>query len=517
MAIAIFAVLGIVFFAITRERIYLLSAAPPLAFDLIFFGISEPRMFPSLAIPPFDATWTITHVIFFVAQWAFMRAFLELPASAKIVDRCFTGLLVALVLTYLVGDFGPYDGSRAEAFAELAFYAAPLAGAVIAIRRGSRRARFFIAGTALVALSVIDVSLMDAGITWIPQPVAHWVGLLAIPIESLLFFIGIADRLRRTILERERALAESDAAKTELVASQQHHIDEIERRNVSFARFVPRAFLEQLSRDDVSQVSLGDHCERAMSVLFSDIRGFTTLSERLSPAETFSFLNSYLARAGPVIRESAGFVDKYIGDAIMALFPRDPSDAVDAALKLQREVRQFNDVRARHGGKPIAIGIGINYGDLMLGTIGETERYETTVLSDAVNIASRLEGLSKLYGAGIIAGGGLVKALPDAHHYHLRHLGTVLLKGLTQTVEAYEIFDGDASDLLLHKAATLERFEAGLAAYRRGAFDESSDIFSAIARAHREDRAAAWLRDRSAALATTLDLTWDGIDRLETK
>jgi len=280
---------------------------------------------------------------------------------------------------------------------------------------------------------------------------------------------------------------------------------------------VPREFLEQLSREDISEVSLGDHCERAMSVLFSDIRGFTTLAERLSPAETFAFLNSYLARAGPVIRESAGFIDKYIGDAIMALFPRNPSDAIEAALRLQREVRQFNDVRARQGGLPIAVGIGINYGDLMLGTIGESRRYETTVLSDAVNIASRLEGLSKLYGAGIIAGGALVDALPMAHTYHLRHLGTVLLKGLTHAVEAYEIFDGDASDLLLHKAQTLERFEAGLAAYRRGAFDESNAIFSTVARAHRDDRAAAWLRDRSAVLAKTLDITWDGIDRFETK
>ncbi len=166
---------------------------------------------------------------------------------------------------------------------------------------------------------------------------------------------------------------------------------------------------------------------------------------------------------------------------------------------------------------PIAIGIGINYGSLMLGTIGEVERLETTVLADAVNIASRFEGLTKRYGAGIIAGEALVRALPQEHPYHLRPLGIVQLKGFTQTVSAYEIFDGDPSELLLHKVRTLDDFTVALAAYRAGRFGESRRLFGEIAAAHQHDRAAAWLRDRSAIMAESIDLAWDGIDRLESK
>ncbi len=134
-------------------------------------------------------------------------------------------------------------------------------------------------------------------------------------------------------------------------------------------------------------------------MLFADIRNFTTLSEKMSPEETFRFLNACLSRIGPHIRANRGFVDKYIGDAIMALFPESPADAVRAALAMQREVQAYN---AKTQGKtPLAIGLGIHVGQVMMGTIGEEQRFEATVISDAVNLTARIETLTKQLGCSI--------------------------------------------------------------------------------------------------------------------
>ena len=139
-------------------------------------------------------------------------------------------------------------------------------------------------------------------------------------------------------------------------------------------------------------------------------------------------MNEYLAHAGPTIREHGGFIDKYIGDAIMALF-EDPDGALRAAVALQETLRTFNDVRLSHGGAPIAIGVGIHAGTLMLGTVGEERRIDTTVIADAVNVASRVEGLTKEYHVGIVVTDDLVKRL-KAPPESLRPLGETHVKGL---------------------------------------------------------------------------------------
>jgi two-component system sensor histidine kinase ChiS len=249
----------------------------------------------------------------------------------------------------------------------------------------------------------------------------------------------------------------------------------------------------------VLDVALGDHIERNMAVLFTDMRGFTATSERLSSQATFDLLNAYFARAGPVIRAHGGFIDKYVGDAIVALFPNRPSDALDAAIAVQSEVRRFNEDRARRGEEPIAVGIGVNYGSMMLGTVGESERYETTVIADSVNIASRLEGLTKVYGVSIIVSGALVDTLDDPNAYSLRALGEVELRGHQRNERAYEVFDGDAHDVMLQKRRLLDEFSGALAAYTDGDYEVSYERFAKIVAASPGDAAAAYLRDRSAA------------------
>ena len=178
-------------------------------------------------------------------------------------------------------------------------------------------------------------------------------------------------------------------ASDELLARVRVHL-ELAKISDSYARFVPRQFLEQLGKERIIDVALGDQVQREMTVLFSDIRNFTLMSEGMNPAETFSFVNQYLGAMEPAISGHSGVIDKYVGDAVMALFPHRADDAVQGALEMIRRLDTWNLERATRGEPAVKIGIGLHTGSLMLGTVGARDRMDTTVISDAVNLASRV-------------------------------------------------------------------------------------------------------------------------------
>lgn len=210
----------------------------------------------------------------------------------------------------------------------------------------------------------------------------------------------------------------------------------IEVINTSLWRFVPREFLQFLGKEDIVEIELGDQVHGKLTLLFSDIRGFTALSEKMSPEDNFNFINAFLHYTGPVIRKYGGFIDKYIGDAIMAIFPGESEKAVYAALEMQKAADRFN----RENGKfpPVEIGIAINTGTIMLGIVGETERIESTVISDVVNVASRLEGLNKEFGSKISISGAVFQELKN-DKIRTRPLGVRKVRGRAEPVEIYEV------------------------------------------------------------------------------
>jgi len=226
-------------------------------------------------------------------------------------------------------------------------------------------------------------------------------------------FASMRDAVRRTILD-------------------------LKHTNVSIERFVPQAFLSIVGKPSVADVELGDNRRRTMSILFSDIRCFTTLSEQMSPDETFAFINTYLERMGPVIRDHHGFIDKYIGDAIMALFAN-ADDALRAGLAMLAALDGFNDDRRAAGLAPIEIGIGINTGSLMLGTIGEKHRMDGTVISDAVNLAARIESLTKDYAAPMLISEFTYRELSQPEASAIRPVDVVVVKGKTRPVAIYAV------------------------------------------------------------------------------
>ena len=218
-------------------------------------------------------------------------------------------------------------------------------------------------------------------------------------------------------------------------------IDEHSRHRESllraYGRFVPHSFLGFLKKESVIDLQLGDHVQREMTVLFSDIRSLTTLSETMTPQENFDFVNAFLRRVGPVIRDHGGIVDKYIGDAVMALFPGTGTDAARAAIAMQQRVAEYNVQRRAQGYVPIAIGVGLHTGRLILGTVGESERMNSTVISDAVNLASRLEGATKHYGVRIIVSEGTRAQLDPSANFGLRFLDRLQVKGKSEPIAIY--------------------------------------------------------------------------------
>ena len=243
-------------------------------------------------------------------------------------------------------------------------------------------------------------------------------------------------------------------------------ITNLRRTNLSIERFVPRAFLSIIGKPSIVDVELGDNKREEMSVLFSDIRAFTTLSESMTPDENFAFINAYLEHMGPVISDHGGFIDKYIGDAIMALFT-DADDALRAGLAMLDALGQFNAERQAAGHEPIAIGIGINTGSLMLGTIGERHRMDGTVISDAVNLAARVESLTKDYKVPLLISEYTWRQLADTKAYDVRPIDVVVVKGKTRPVTLYEVYQRDPPTERAVKGRTRYVLQSGVEALAR--------------------------------------------------
>lgn len=287
---------------------------------------------------------------------------------------------------------------------------------VRAFAKGLPGARLFLVGMAIFLTTVI-LDILKANIQ-IPLPsLVAW--------GTLVFIL-----LQGFVITRQFSLA------FQQVEEYSNHLASL---NTSLERFIPKEVLGFLDKKSILQIGLGDYTEQRMSVFFLDIRDFTALSETMTPEQNFRFINNFLKQFGPIIRQNNGFVDKYLGDGIMALFPGQPDDAVNAALAMRLALPAYNQNRAKAGYQPIRFGIGIHTGPLMLGTIGENLRMDSTVISDTVNVASRLEGLTKKFEVDILISGDTYRSLRADHQREYRFFGNETVKGKSQAVEVYHV------------------------------------------------------------------------------
>lgn len=284
--------------------------------------------------------------------------------------------------------------------------------------------------------------------------------------------------------------------KDEFLARIRTHLN-LHRINRVTNRFVPAEFIRALGKNTLTEINLGDHVERQVTVLFTDIRDYTPLAEQMTPEETFRFVNSYAGRMGPVINAHHGFVNQYLGDGIMAIFQQSPDDALQACIDMQLELRLYNQERRQRGRQAIQVGMGMHTGQLIMGIIGDEQRTDAATISDTVNTAARMETLTKQLGADILLSEGSLQKLQDPERYQLRYLGKVPVKGRKAPVGVYECYDSDLLAVQNLKRSWMEAFDEAVALYTEQDFARAIVRFGEILAANPDDRVAAHLLEGS--------------------
>ena len=285
------------------------------------------------------------------------------------------------------------------------------------------------------------------------------------------------------------------------------------------SKFVPTEFIRSIGRQEITDVQLGDQVEKKVTVLFSDIRDYTKLAEDMTPRQNFKFVNSFVGKMGPVIREQQGFVNQYLGDGIMALFPVNAEHALTAAIGMQKAIHSYNKRRVKEGNIPISAGIGLHTGPLVMGIIGDVLRNDTAIIADTVNTASRMEGATKFYGAQIILSEESLKTIEDKEKFGLRYLGKVKVKGKKKSLGIFECFDGDQDEKGISlKRTTLKDFEKGIKQFMSGEFPKASASFDKVLNKNPNDMVAKYFITKSAEFTLSdLPKDWDVVTIMESK
>jgi adenylate cyclase len=317
---------------------------------------------------------------------------------------------------------------------------------------------------------------------------------------------------RRVDIDRSDEVGELAASFNRMTLTLQESFQTLEAQKDAFARFFPPEYLKFFDKQSVTDIDLGDHVSKEMAVMFSDIRRFTSLAEKMAPDETLGFINDYLQGMSPEIRAHNGFVVKFLGDGVMAIFPDCVEDALDACIAQFQRMREFNQARQAAGGLPIEVGIGLHFGHLMLGMVGEYNRMQGDALSDTVNLAARLEGLTKLFGVPLIVSEQVLAKVKDRSRYQVRFLARTLVKGRSNPIAIYEVLDAEPEAKRYRKLQTLSEFELGLKEYDSHNLAAAQTCFEQILSANPTDAPARLYLERiTQTIAQGGPDPWDGI------
>jgi len=293
------------------------------------------------------------------------------------------------------------------------------------------------------------------------------------------------------------------------------------RLRSTMARYMTKEVADKLIDDKNASASLGGSLQVA-TVLFSDIRSFTTFSERNGPTETVAMLNEYFTMMVDLIMDNGGILDKFIGDAIMAVYGapfsthEDADNSLKTAIQMQFALNVFNMKRKMAGKDPIEIGIGLNTDEVIAGNIGSRKRMDYTVIGDGVNLAARLEGATKAYGTRLLVSEFTVEALTQ--EYQLREVDRITVKGKTKPVAIFEVLDVFNKTAFPEKEAVLEAYGQGLTCYRSQSFQEAIVHFDKALEFHPGDRVSAMYKERcNAFIEDPPPEDWDGVWVMKTK
>lgn len=494
---------NLMIFATTREATYFWYALYLFSLVAALFFETTTKALPQLGFSMTEYNnfsagfWlTGTSLWYFLFGRSFLKSWIMTPKwdkAIKIIIGIRALLLgVALITFAFFEDFGwVFLGNMFLLAIEILFL---LAYFLILARKRNTIAWFFIIGSSLVFIfGFLQLFLRDYNEYYF----IYFLG--SILLEILIFSLGLGYRVRKS--QKDKLRAEQDLNR------------ELSKINTAFGRFVPHDFLKHLGRANATEVLLGDQVEREVTVLFADIRAYTTLSEKMTPKENFDFLNAYLGRVGPVIQQEGGFVNQYYGDGIMALFPGKPDEAVQAAIRIQQVIDTYNQEREAKDRVTIRLGIGIHTGQLMMGIIGDALRMDAGVVSDTVNTASRMEGLTKHFRVRILISETTRKKLSKP--FLLRPLGKVIVKGRASAMEVFECFQSDMKEVRQQKTDGLDQFTKALNAYNEGQFQQAIELWKGL-EANDDETIRSFLQKTKHYQNVDPD-TWTGIEVMDGK
>jgi class 3 adenylate cyclase len=367
---------------------------------------------------------------------------------------------------------------------------------VVEARRKHPEARTMLGGLGVFVLSMVYLLLQNLGV----------IDVVGIGNGMAVFMFGATAFLLSMVLSLSNRFVRVYNSLDELNR-------DLEQTYRAAARFVPVDFMRLIGRQSVREVAIGDQVSMSMSILFCDVRGFTRLAEALGPERSFALINSYLRAMEPAIHGHHGFIRQYLGDGIMALFPGSADDAVAAAVDMVRALARFNVGRDQ----PLHIGVGINTGPIMLGTIGGQDRLDSGVVGDAVNLASRIEGMTKTYGSTILLGEATVAGLKDPGRFGLRMVDRVIAKGRAAALTITEVLDVLPAASQETRRHTAPLWAAAHEALVAGDFARAASGFQQVIDADATDEAARVLLARTTAFVEQPPAEWHGATALQSK
>ncbi|MEM8887423.1 MAG: adenylate/guanylate cyclase domain-containing protein [Bacteroidota bacterium] len=452
---------------------------------------------------------SIPDAFIWVSFWQFGRVFIDTRRNFPRLDKALWVLIGLLGIDAILAFFA-YDSRPIMDVHELFQLIGNLSGFVFAcilLFKKDLKARYFGFGAFVATFSVI------IGVLW-------FIGIISLPFDPFLTasFLQIFIYSFGLAYWRQLKAKDKEAAERQLLINEQEKAEQLEKINTASAKFVPSTFLNFLGKENILDARLGEYVEKPVSVLFLDIRDYTSLSEKMTPKENFRFVQSFHKRMGPVISRYEGFVNQYLGDGIMAIFPEHAEGTLQAAIEMRRILDEYNEERISKEKTPIRIGIGIHRGPLIMGIIGDNERMDAATISDTVNAAARVEGLTKHFGTSILLSEACVSKLEYPEGFGLRYLGEVQVKGKQKAMKIYECFDADEANVRRLKRESLEDFGKGIQLYVERNFAEASQLFQAISEKNPQDLVAKKFLDKvNTLLEDGVSEDWTAVEMMQTK
>lgn len=300
-----------------------------------------------------------------------------------------------------------------------------------------------------------------------------------------------------------------------------HNLEEALNKQVilteAYSRFTPKEYISFLGHTSILDVKLGDYRNEKMTVLFADIRSYTTIAEQFTAEENFTFLSAYLEKMTEIVTAHHGMVNQLLGDGILAFF-NNADDALLASIQMQDVLQNYIVESANREPIHIKVGIGLHSGEVIIGIMGNAQSMDTGIVSDTVNAAARIEGLTKHFGVNILLSETVAEQLQTSLRDHLRFIGKVRVKGKNRYISLHECFEGDELEMKTKKSEYLTAYHQALDLYCTQQFSQASGQFARLAQFNNADAVLHYYEKKSNSfLNKIMPDDWDAIESIDIK